>query len=427
MSHYLSRILRSDLFHNTSRLFAANVLAQVIGLFVYPFLTRLYSESDFGLFNLFMSIGGVVAVVSTAEWQNAIPLPRSDSSARGVFHAGVLTLMLVVAVLCLLLPFSHPIADLFDAPEIASYLWLLPLYIMGLGGWQLLNGWYTRRKMFVRISTYQISQNLLSAIMKLILGVAGVCGGLLYGSVAAPVVAAGIIIAWTYRKHLRFLIVFNRQECHEAAHTYRKFPFFSMPRALVNTLSGNLPVFLLSPHFGLAATGLLGMAFTIALRPLTMITGSVSQVLLQRFAFNVSHKQSVRKDFIRYLALTTGVILPVFAVLYFILPWLTALLFGAQWRETGELVRLMLPWLMLVVIGGGISFVPDLFGRQHISMWIEYGYIVLRVAALLTGIFFNNFHMAVFLFSISGVIVIGGQLVWYAVMIKKFEKQNALG
>lgn len=56
-----------DIWKNSAQLLSANVVAQAIGLLVYPILTRLYSPDDFGLFNLFLSIGGILVLCSTAE------------------------------------------------------------------------------------------------------------------------------------------------------------------------------------------------------------------------------------------------------------------------------------------------------------------------------------------------------------------------
>ena len=64
--------LRSTGIKNFSKLLSANIIAQIIGLIVYPILTRIYTPEDFGLLNLFLSISGVLVILSTAEYYNAI-------------------------------------------------------------------------------------------------------------------------------------------------------------------------------------------------------------------------------------------------------------------------------------------------------------------------------------------------------------------
>ncbi len=77
--NYIRKIVTSELTRNSAKLLSANVVAQAIGLLVYPILTRLYSPEDFGLLNLFLSIGGVLALLSTAEYQYAIVVPKTEN------------------------------------------------------------------------------------------------------------------------------------------------------------------------------------------------------------------------------------------------------------------------------------------------------------------------------------------------------------
>ena len=71
-------LIKSSGVRNFAKLFSASVVAQVIGLLVYPILSRMYSPEDFGLLNLFLSIGGVITLLSTAEYYNAIVLPKEE-------------------------------------------------------------------------------------------------------------------------------------------------------------------------------------------------------------------------------------------------------------------------------------------------------------------------------------------------------------
>ena len=80
----IRRIVHSALFRNVGKLLSANVLAQVIGILVYPVLTRIYRPEDFALFNLFVSIAGVLTLIATAEYHYAIVLPKSEQHAKAL-------------------------------------------------------------------------------------------------------------------------------------------------------------------------------------------------------------------------------------------------------------------------------------------------------------------------------------------------------
>ena len=74
----LKNIAQSKLVRNSAKLISANAIAQAIGLLVYPILSRLYTPEDFGLLNLFLGIGGLLVLLSTAEYQYAILLPKEE-------------------------------------------------------------------------------------------------------------------------------------------------------------------------------------------------------------------------------------------------------------------------------------------------------------------------------------------------------------
>ena len=85
----------------------------------------------------------------------------------------------------------------------------------------------------------------------------------------------------------------------------------------------------------------------------------------------------------------------------------------------------MLPWLLMVFAGGCLAFIPDVFGKQRVSLIIESVYIVLRLLALLVGIALSDFHLAILLFSIVGTVVIAAQLIWYCSLVKRYETEIA--
>ena len=167
---------------------------------------------------------------------------------------------------------------------------------------------------------------------------------------------------------------------------YANFPKYSLPRTLINNVSGNLPMLLLAPFFGVSHIGFFGMALTLAFHPLNMISASLYQVLFQRIAEQVQRNESIKRFFCKFIRNTFSVVIPVFAALFFIMPWLTKWFLGDGWDDTALYIRLMLPWLAVICVGATIAFIPDIFQKQRTSAIIEIIYLILRICALLTGI-----------------------------------------
>ena len=420
----LSHIWHSPSTRNVGKLLSANIVAQVIGILVYPILTRMYAPEDFGLLNLFLSIGGILSLLATSEYQSAVLLPSRNDEAAGVARVGLWITVLWMSVIALSVPLAQPVSRLFNAPVLASYYWLFVPYVGLSGGWTIYNAWLTRDRAFGRISAYQLNQSATGVLTKLLFGWFGwLRGGLVWSSVLAPLVALVTSIGRS-RKTFKALWQPCSASPRELAHRFRRFPLFSMPRSLVNNLSGNLPALLLTPYFGLNELGFFSMAMTLAFRPINMITASLHQVLFERVAQAVRERQSIWQKLKRnWLQLAVAVI-PGMGLLTLVMPWLVRILLGAGWEETATLIRYMMPWLTCIFLIAPLAFLSEVFGRQKLFLVIEIVYLALRIAAMLVGIGMNDFELAVILMSGVGTVVLLTQLGIYIYLLSRYESSR---
>lgn len=418
MNHDWAQIWSSRAARNVGKLLSANVLAQVIGLLVYPILTRMYSPEDFGLFNLFLSIGGVLIIISTAQYQQAVPIAGEEKEAKGAFFAGLLCLIGSCLLFSLLPFFATPVANLFKVPELAEYLWLMPLYVFFLGVWQLLNNWYIRKKAFGQISIYQIGQNVLSAGGKLGFGYKTIAGGLLYGSVGAAVLASLGTLVLGRKQYIRDLRPCSFIAIKNAFHRFRNYPLYSLPSELVNVINCNIAVWIITPLFGSEATGYYGMAMLLGFTPISIIATSIYQVLMQNISVKVNARQPIGKVFYQYMKKCAILIIPSFSVLFILMPWLVKVVLGTGWEETAQMLRYFLPWFALFFFSIPWSFLPLLFEKQRINLWIEIAMILLRLTILGLGGYWRNLTFVIIAYSAVSALVVMGQLLWYGRMVR---------
>ena len=137
MQMHVQTPMQSNIIRNTSKLLSANVIAQVIGIAVYPILTRLYLPDDFGTLHLFLTIGGIATLFATAEYQNAILLPKSDKDAAACLHVGFFSTLTVCLLFLLLIPWAPALSDLFNAPDLKRHFWMLSPFIFAVSLWNL--------------------------------------------------------------------------------------------------------------------------------------------------------------------------------------------------------------------------------------------------------------------------------------------------
>ncbi len=419
----LREIIESSNVRNVAKLLSANVVAQVIGLVVYPLLTRIYSPEDFGLLNLFLSIGVVLVIFGTAEYQYAIVLPKEEKKAAAIVHVGLILLLFTTIITAISVGWTKDIAELFNSPALGKYYKYLPVFVFVSGAWNLLNYWYIRQKMYPRISGYQMSQSALLAGTKLGFGYCKITeGGLIYSSIIAPLIAIAISIAIAWRKCITPLVQFNLKDTITRAKEYRNFPLFTLPRSLINVIANQLPILLLTPIFGTERIGLWSMSLLLGFVPINMLTKAFYQVLYQHTAERVHNHQSISATFRQFTRWCTVIIIPMFMGLYWILPDLSAWLLGEVWYDAGEYIRWMLPWLFCTLITASIGFLSDVFFQQKVGLYFEIALAVMRITGLAIGIYYNDFVVAIAAYSIGSAIAIASQWIWLTTLVRKYER-----
>lgn len=421
----LKNITQSKLIRNSAKLLSANAIAQAIGLLVYPILSRLYTPEDFGLLNLFLGLGGLLVLLSTAEYQYAILLPREERKSKGAFQVCMVLLLSTTLLLVLTMPFRESIALCFKAERLVDYYFLLPIFVLLGGLWNVLNMYYTRKKLFNAVSAYQLSQSILSSGAKIALFYTPLqMGGLLYATVIASLGACVATISRHLKSQLKELLSFDKLAIKTALTEYRKFPLFSLPRAFANNLSNTLPTLLLTPFFGLSLVGYFSMAVTLAFRPIAMICNSIHQVLFQRVVEQVNLQQSIIGLFKRYSLYTILLIIPIFVVLYILMPTLVIWLLGEGWEMTTTCIRWMLPWLCITCLSSPICFVSDVFMQQKVGFVFEMLIVLMRLLGIMIGILTNSFMNAVMGYCLMSAVILFIQWLWFIWLVLRYEKKR---
>lgn len=408
---------------NFTKLLSANIIAQIIGLVVYPILTRIYSPEDFGLLNLFLSISSILVILSTAEYYNAIVLPKEEKKAISIVQVCLLLLILITILTTISIGFSKQIASLFNTPKLAEYYWIMPIIVFTLGLWNILNYWYIRNTQYNNISSYLVSNSILSSIGKICFGQAGILsGGMIYSIVIAPIISLFFNLFHTKNK-IKLFFTFSWNKIIKAAKAYRYFPTYSLPRSFINIIAGQLPILLLTPIFGSHYVGLWGMALLLGFTPINVITRSIYQVLYQHTTNRVNQQLPISEFFKRFTFYVLGIGIPFFAILYWILPDLTTFLLGKEWITTSLYIRWMLPWLLCSILTSSTGFLADIFFKQKIGFAFELLTTILRCVGVGIGIWLNDFTTSIIGYTIGTAIAVAAQYIWLFCLAIQYDSK----
>lgn len=414
-------IRESVLVREAATVVSGNVLAQVISMLAYLVLTRIFSPSDYALFNIFYSYIEVLVILSTCKYELAVVVAQDDRETSAVMRFA-LRLNAVVALLLLtlvaVLYFVGGLPDSFSS--LGAIVLLIPPMVFFSGSSRVYAALFNRLHRYRLIAAYETTNASAGFVIKALFGLVGLKqAGLPLGAVLGQA-SANLL----YRFRLRGVALpkVSRSEQVAAARKHRNFPLFVASKDFINSLSASLPFLWLAMYFDRADVGLFGLAFTVVFRPVNLINNACERVLYARTAECVRAHRSISSVIRHFLLVVNAVAIPAGIVGWFVAEPLFTFLFGSNWTGCGVYVRALLPWIVLSLSSTSLMFVSNIFSTQRIEFGFYLVLFVLRVAAIAVGIHAGSFLLAIRLYATAGALVAASLLVWYLWQVRRYER-----
>jgi O-antigen/teichoic acid export membrane protein len=413
-------IWNSEFFRNVTTLISGTTLAQAFSVLIYIVLSRIYTEEDFGVFGLYMNILNITIIFSTAKYELAILLPKSDKESvnlvglSGLISLGV-SLLLLIAVTAL----NGSICRWLGSDQISGWLYFIPLSTLLVGWFTTARNYSNRQKRYKLIAGANIGQSISNSLLKLGLGlvIAG-AAGLIFGVIFGQLIGVLIFLAVHWRLNQSKLSWIKWGEMKRLAWKYSLFPRYNMWQGLLNNLSGAFPVFILSSYFSTGIAGFYTFGYMILYRPVNLVANALYQVMFQRFVQKKHENISIRPEVHTFLKRIMQLLLVPFILSGIFFPEIFGFVFGDKWVEAGRYARILLPWIFMVSLVMPLSFIPDLYKKQRVAMIIDGIKLVVRLGGLIVGVIMENVYIGLALYSGLSTIVIGYSLYWYLQLVK---------
>jgi len=297
-------------------------------------------------------------------------------------------------------------------------LWLVPISVFLSGAFLALNYWNSRSKRFGRLSTARVSASVVTTGTQLCAGFAGYpTGGSLIGAGILGSAASNIMLLaqiWSEdRRILKRSIKWNG--LIDNFKRYRRFPIYDIWSALLNSISWQLPTFLLSSFFSSKIVGYYALGMIVLQLPMNLIGSAVSQVFFQRAAEAKSGGNLGQLTEAMVIQLITLGLFP-FLALSIIGEDAFTVVFGSVWGEAGIYVQILAPLIFFQFITSPISTIFSILEMQRATLLINIASLIIRGSALIAGGILNDARIAILLFSATGLIMYALTNIW---LIKK--------
>lgn len=384
--NYIRNQLRSESAQNVLILTSGFSVAQAIPIISMIALTWLYPEESFGIFFIYSSTNIILSIIATLRFQMSVVLPDNDDSAFHLLITSILIALVMSLIALIFIVSLHEwITSMFKEKQLGTWLYFLPLSMFISGVFDSTNFWFNRKKQFKKISTARILRNLFLSVSQIVFGLLkqltiGLIGGLLIGQFASA--AINFHRVFKEEKH-RFRLLPLKKHL-TLIKTYRNIPLFNTSISMVNSLSQQLPIFLLSNFYGVVIAGYYGLAYRVTL-PMSMFGQSVGQVFYQKASdwFNQGENLHalVKKTYLKLFKF--GLVPFVFIMLF--APIIFRFLFGDNWETAGKYAQILIPFLFLSFLTAPVSYIVTVLNKQRKLTFYEIVLLISRFLALWTG------------------------------------------
>lgn len=385
---------------NVLMILTGSSIAQAIPLAVSPILTRLYEPEDFGVFALYVSIVGILSIFATGRFEMAIMLPKDKSEVRALSKLIIiLNLSISVLLLIVIIIFNKQISELLGSDGISYFLYFIPLSVLLVGFYQLVSTLLVRDKLFKQTAMNKIlfSGSNVSCQLSHGLLFSG-SFGLLLGNVIGYLVAISSVLK---SKVINYYLFFKEKDSSLlVAKKYIQFPKYDVPSVFVNVLANQAPVLGISRFFGMELLGFYSFTYKTLMQPISLISKSVLEVFKQKATEDYNEQGNCKGIFLSTLKNLALVGFVPFLILFFIAPSLFAFVFGDKWVIAGELAQIMTPMFYLNFVVGPLSYTFFIVGQQKKNLFWQFILLIFSVIAISIGVFYDDFYLAIGLFSL---------------------------
>lgn len=389
---------KNEFRQNVLTLMTGTTIAQAIPIGISPVLTRIYSPDDFGVFALYLSIAATLSVIATGRYELAIMLPsKNDDAAHLVILSFVISTVLSVFLMIVAVLLNERITELLGNPKISNWLYFVPLSVFITGVCQSLNYWFNRQRQYKQMSQSKIVQSTATASVNVAMGFGNSGAG---GLVVAGLLGQGLAAALLAKIFIRQRPVFNKTRTIALGKKYRSFPLVNTLHAFLDESKNFLTTVLLVKLFGTYKLGQFYMVNKILLTPLTLIGGSISQILYRELSQKYAAKQDLSNLVLKIMIkLFLFALIPFFTIVLYGKE-LFVFVFGSTWIVAGEMSRFYALYVLFHFIASTLSIVPLVVNKQKEAFIWNLAYTGLFLISFVTGsVAFKNFNHILLLVS----------------------------
>jgi len=350
---------KDSLIKNISLLVSGTVMAQLIPILLQPILKRIFTPEDFGVFDIYLKVLGILVVVYAFKYEMAIILPKNRVKALLLLTLStVFSLAFTLITTLIIWIFNEELLGILGISSNYSFaLYILPFSVLFFSLYNALNYLLIRDKKFVSSSINKISRRSAEGSMQIGISFFGSIKslGLFIGDVIGNLFAT---LSAYYQNFGDFKIerrFFNIRLLKHIAKEYSDLPKYNIIPELLNAGFLAAVSFLVLAKFDIVEVGYMELTQRILAIPTAFIAYSVGQVLLQKVTEMVNNKEKILKEIWKIFFLLLAMTIPFVLIIVFFAEPIFGFVFGKQWVISGTYSRYLIVFYALAFLVSPLS------------------------------------------------------------------------
>lgn len=332
-------IKSSDLIKNIATLLSGNILGYGINLLSLPIISRLYTQSELGEYDLIVSSANIVIPVLQLALLLVIMLPKEDLQAncicKIIWGSTIIGSIFIVCFLNLISS-RYKILNINAPYKITTVLFGAYIIFNTL---QAIYYSYTNRKKLYKILFWNpILMNATNSAGSIMLGIIGLGSlGYLVGTILSYLIAVLHMarFVFPFRGHVSYSYI------KTTLSEYKMYPLVQMPANLIQTWGIQLPSQFLGRIFSVATLGGYTMACKILSVPVSLLATPVNRVYYRTLVEKINAGQDAGEFAFSLFSNNIKIAIVPISILMIFGEWIVKFLLGNNWAVSGTYITIL--------------------------------------------------------------------------------------
>ncbi len=387
----IRKLLSQSFFKSFLVLAGGNLIAQLIQVISYPFVTRFFTPTDFGIKALFTTILILATTFSTGKYEEAIPIPNSDEEA--IHIVGLSALLSVLVAICLgifFLLFGNYFFQNYEGYNNWVYVFGIPIGVFSVGLINTFSQWHIRKKDFQIMSKVKVIQSSAKASFELYGGWMGFSGLILICGVLIGMGSGFFTYLKYFLKQVQNLGIqlkqsFSKAQLISTLYRFINFPKFAIASGLIDRLNVHLPILFFTLFSTMEVLGHYSIVVLLVAIPNVIFIESILKIFHSELSNKLNfEKHQIMDLFFKNAFIVTGICLIIIFCFFLFGKIFLLFAFGNQWGLAGEL----LPYYSITLLGAGWFYISlyvfTLLEKQKLFLYYNFG----KLLFLILGFYF---------------------------------------